>query len=113
MAEQNDVRLIATRHFERIGENGSRSFDFEGVMSNASEIQIQKFHHAPPIRFLSARRKRRARTFRITPPAQFVRSLPSPPWFVLTSLMYSSQLEEDAFLKVSRLLERLQVSKLC
>jgi hypothetical protein len=56
MADQDDVRFIACSHFERVSVDGSRSLDFEGVMSYASKIQIQKFHHAPPIRFLTARR---------------------------------------------------------
>jgi len=55
VADQNDVRFVACGHFERIGVDGSRSLDFEGVMSDASKIQIQKFHHAPPIRLLIAR----------------------------------------------------------
>src|ERR1035437_10450598 len=54
VADQNDVRFVACGHFERIGVDGSRSLDFEGVMSDASKIQIQKFHHAPPIRLLIA-----------------------------------------------------------
>ena len=56
MADQYDVRFIARCHLERVGVNGSRSLDFEGVMSDAGKFKIQKFHHAPPIRLLIARR---------------------------------------------------------
>ena len=50
VAEQNDVSFITARHFKRVGVDGSRSLDFEGVMSDAGKFEIQKFHHAPPNR---------------------------------------------------------------
>jgi hypothetical protein len=55
VAEQDDVSFITARHFKRIGIDDSRSFDFEGIMSNARKFKIQKFHHAPPSRLSVAR----------------------------------------------------------
>ena len=54
VAEQNDAGFITARHFERVGVDSARSFDLEGVMSDAGKLKIQKFHHAPPIRLLIA-----------------------------------------------------------
>src|SRR5208282_4245295 len=58
VAEQNDVGFITARHFKRVGVDDFRSLDFEGVMSDASKFEVQKFHHTPPSELSVARRDR-------------------------------------------------------
>jgi hypothetical protein len=48
VAEQDNIGLIAARHFKGIRVNHFRPLDLEGVVRNARKLEVQKFHRTPP-----------------------------------------------------------------